>query len=60
MKKRTKTLPDAAKKGEILHPRKSGNSHKPSPRPSREALYRSVAVRVPGNSSLMVVHVKEY
>lgn len=60
MNKRTKTLPDVAKKGETLHPRKGGNSHKPIPRPTREALYRSVAVRIPGNSSLMVVHVKEY
>ena len=60
MNKKTKTLPDAAKKGENLRPPKSGNYHKPTPRPTREALYRSVAVRVPGNSSLMVVHVKEY
>ena len=60
MNKRTKTLTDAAQKGETLRPPKSGSSHKPIPRPSREALYRSVAVRVPGTSSLMVVHVKEY
>ena len=59
MNKRTKTLTDA-QKGETLRPRKSGNAHKPIPRSSREALYRSVAVRVPGTSSLMVVHVKEY
>lgn len=60
MNKRTKTLTDATQKGETIRPPKGGNSHKPSPRPSREAHYRSVAVRVPGNSSLMVVHVKEY
>jgi hypothetical protein len=60
MNKKTKTLPDAAKKGKTLRPPKRGNPHKASPRPGREALYRSVAVRVPGNSSLMVVHVKEY
>jgi hypothetical protein len=60
MNKKTKTLPVAAKKGETLRPSKRGNSHKQIPRPSREAHYRSVAVRIPGNSSLMVVHVKEY
>jgi hypothetical protein len=60
MNKKTKALPDSPKKGETLRPPKRGNSHKSSTRPGREALYRSVAVRIPGNSSLMVVHVKEY
>ena len=26
----------------------------------KQAFYRSVAIRIPGNNSLMVVHVKEY
>jgi len=34
-----------------------GKSNQPARRP---AIYRSVGVRVPGNDSLMVVHVREY
>jgi len=37
-----------------------GNPIRTKAKIDKQAFYRSVAIRIPGNNSLMVVHVKEY
>lgn len=39
---------------------KNTDENKPGQRLRKPATYRSVGIRIPGNDSLMVVHVKEY
>ena len=60
MKQKNERLVDPAKKTEVVRPPAMNSFLNPGPRVGRQAVYRSVAVKVPGNSSPMIVHVKEY
>ena len=51
---------DVAKKEGFVSPFPKGSPFNPEPRNGKQGIYRSVAVKMPGNSSLMIVHVKEY
>ena len=60
MKQKTERLVGPGKKEDVERPPAINNFLNPSPRSGRQAVYRSVAVKVPGNPSPMIVHVKEY
>jgi hypothetical protein len=52
---------DSIKDEKTIALNKSTNDgYKPGQRFRKPAIYRSVGIRIPGNDSLMVVHVKEY
>ena len=60
MKRKTERLADPAKKEGVVRPPAMSSPLNAGPRIGRQAVYRSVAVKVPGNLSPMIVHVKEY
>ena len=60
MKKKTESHVSPAKKEGFVSPFPKGSPFNPEPRNGKQGIYRSVAVKMPGNSSLMIVHVKEY
>jgi len=51
---------DSVKNEKNISLNKSTDDSKPGQRFRKPAVYRSVGIRIPGNDSLMVVHVKEY
>lgn len=60
MQGKTNTQMNGLEREMVNQPTKD-DQHAKSERPSRKpAIYRSVGIRVPGNDSLMVVHVREY
>lgn len=60
MKKKTETRVSPAKKEGVVNPFPKGSPFNPEPRNGKEGIYRSVAVKIPGTASPMIVHVKEY
>jgi hypothetical protein len=60
LKKKTETCISPTKKEGVVSPFPQGSPFNPEPRNGKQGIYRSVAVKVPGTSSPMIVHVKEY
>jgi len=60
LKKKTGTRVSPAKKEGAVSPFPKGSPFNPEPRNGKEGIYRSVAVKIPGTASPMIVHVKEY
>ena len=60
VKQKTESLVDYGRKEGVVRPPAMNNPLNSGPRSSRQAVYRSVAVKVPGNLSPMIVHVKEF
>ena len=60
MQKKIETHIDSMKSEKNISLSKSTDDNKPGQRFRKPAIYRSVGIRIPGNDSLMVVHVREY
>ena len=60
MNKKIESVFQPVNKGGVDTPSTIGNPIRTKAKIGKQAFYRSVAIRIPGNNSLMVVHVKEY
>lgn len=60
MKKKTETPVRPLKKEAVVNPFLKGSPFNQESRNGKQAIYRSVAVRIPGTTSPMIVHVKEF
>jgi len=60
MNKKMETVFEPVNNTRSDHPSTIGNPIRKKAKIGKQAFYRSVAIRIPGNNSLMVVDVKEY
>ena len=60
LKKKTEIPVRPSKKEAAFNPFLKGSPFSQESRSGKQAIYRSVAVRIPGTSSPMIVHVKEF